>query len=358
MSEDGRESLLRLRALTQRFAASVPAFAEPGGANAAVERLATSGSLPLVDFDPLGEMGRIAEAGASALAELPGRIVASPPSPLPGRKEASAAPRTSRLDRGPLIEAPSPSAVEPVGLGLVASLLSRIEAGESSASAPQGTAAATRKPLTSPLPIRHRERPAAPRAAETARGQAAPAGPSEAATSAARLDRSRFSPAPILAPAEPVGLGLVASLLARIGPDGAPANAPLGVSPATRTSFEPSLPTRNRERPTPPRIAEPPRGQDASSGTGASNPGPFEECPIAPIFPSSGYPERSKPPAENAPFGGLVAEPASDSLAPDLGSSPLVSARPTSPSLDPDLLADLVNDALVAQAVRFGIDLS
>lgn len=343
MSETGRDSLLRLRALMHRLAAPLTAFAEIEGAETAIERLAgASASLSLVDFNPLAEIGKAqkplaAESRSSdrqevdatpgrrfarPLAVPPGRIATGTPSPFPGRKEALGAPGKGiapRTAAGPAVGSEARSA--------------------------------TRETLERSLPTRNRERAEAHRTAGPPRGQAAPAGPAGTPWSATPLAREPLSESPRPSPGEPVGLGLVANFLARIAGDPS-ASAPQGILPATRKSLESPVPTWNRERPTSPRVGESLRGQDAPAPaaiTGAGTARSLEERPVAPIFPTTQNAQRAKFAAEVAPFGGSAADP--------LVPSP-PSLQTQGPALDPDLLADLVNDALVAQAGRFGVDLS
>lgn len=357
MSETGRDSLLRLRALMHRLAAPLTAFAEIEGAETAIERLAgASASLPLVDFNPLAEIGKAQKPLAAEsrfpdrqevdatpgrrfarpLAVPPGRIAAGTPSPFPGRKEALGAPGKGIAPR---------TGSEPPVFRLGGSRTAAGPAIESEARS------ATRETLERSLPTRNRERVEAHRTAGPPRGQAAPAGPAGTPWSATPLAREPLSESPRPSPGEPVGLGLVANLLAHIAGDPS-ASAPQGILPATRKSLESPVPTWNRERPTSPPVGESLRGQDAPAPaaiTGAGTVRSLEERPVAPIFPTTQNAQRAKFAAEVAPFGGSAADP--------LVPSP-PSLQTQGPALDPDLLADLVNDALVAQAVRFGVDLS
>lgn len=533
MSANGRESLLRLRALTQRFAAPVAAFAEAGIAEAALDLLAGERSVPFVDLEPSRETGLArpakprgkaspspapenglaaagretgwggegaSRAGARPGAEAPGRIGAgASPSPgptesRPERKEgpeivgkgsglreaeppvfrlggargvAGPAPRqpgregiadsglrrrllaataiaevageSGGVDRfagsGPgsaplpetTISRPDPDsqppailqvATEPAGLGLVASLLGRLEAVEASPGSLDGSEPERRRAQMRPQPAWERQGSISGSGAAPARGETVPesaGGPpprsgaepldrsplsgspapwpglpaaSGALRSGARLDRSNSSPAPEPALSEPVGLGLVSGLLARLGPEAGSGNGRRGNAPADRTPFGGPPTLRNRERPAPPAGAEVLRKREVFAGVGAPSAlaaRPISETPSAPSSLASrpvGETRPRKATAEEAvPFGGLAASPpegapafGADFASPenngaergpapyrsasDLAAPPFPVTQAASPELDPDLLADLVNDALVAQAVRFGVDLS
>lgn len=392
MSDDGRLSLLRLRAFARRLA--VPVSDRFAHVEAMVEGLAgIDGRLPLVGADPFAGLGE------------------TPPSPLPDRDPADRQRGQTAAEgrRGPGVppdvdsepaiarrgstssfswptptpgaEPPRPAPEEPIGLGLVAELIARIDSSAPFAAPPmagsppvqariaaEGTAegaGSSFRPTPPPDRAKFASWPATLPATlpETLAGREPGSGLLQ---NGGHFSTASWVSPPSASPGEPVGLGLVASLLARIDSNGAPSSARRDTAAATRTALEHPRSGQNRQQP-PPRQAQPPGNPAAPTADhGALTSAPFVERPSlqSPAAePSFASEDRRVPPPPILPRNAEQDAPtpaakAAATAAPAAAVSPFETARAASPALDPDLLADLVNDALVAQAARSGVDLS